>query len=176
MDRAGAEQRGGADPEVALLAVDEQVLAELLRVAVVDADADEVVPRLDSRPGWTAARRAWLAAYHRDRRAGLDGPRGEATYAVRAGAAVVGALRLCRVGGPGTLELGIWLARSARGRGLGQRAVRSALVLAREAGAHDVVARTTHGNRPARRLLTAAGARLTADGDGVLARLPVPRA
>ena len=63
----------------ALVAVDETVLHELVRTAVTDAAPDEVTPPLTPGPTWSPERIDWLRRYHRDRRAGLDGPLGEAT-------------------------------------------------------------------------------------------------
>src|SRR3954447_8170607 len=107
------------DPRrVELVAVDDDVLWRLVAVAVQDAAAAEVTPPVGAGAGWTSQRVDWLRAYHRDRRPGLDGPLGEATWAVVVDGEVAGAVRLHRTAETGTAETGIWLARSARGRGV----------------------------------------------------------
>src|SRR3712207_1336148 len=85
---------GGPVGEVELVAVDEVVLAALVRAATTDAAADEVTPPLTADGSWTPGRVAWLQAFHRDRRDGLDGPLGQATWAVVADGHVVGSVRL----------------------------------------------------------------------------------
>lgn len=70
-------------PRIALVPVDEAVLAALLLVAEQDADADEVTPPASDGPGWTDGRRAWFRAWHRARRTGLDGENPPAQAALR---------------------------------------------------------------------------------------------
>ena len=65
---------------------------------------------------WDHERTEWLRRFHRDRRAGLDGPVGEATWPVSVDGAVVGSVRLQRTAKAAVLETGIWLTRRARGR------------------------------------------------------------
>ncbi len=67
---------------VALVAVDEAVLARLVHAATTDAEADEVTPAVTPGGSWTPARVAWLRDFHRVCRAGLSGPAGEASWAV----------------------------------------------------------------------------------------------
>ncbi|MGW1892710.1 GNAT family N-acetyltransferase [Streptomyces sp. NPDC002004] len=160
---------------VELRPVDEELLRGLLAVAVADAEPGEVMPPVPGPPGWTAARRDAFLAWHRERTAGLNGPRHEATYAVLADGVVVGSARLAQRGGPAVLETGIWLGRSARGRGIGTAAVRALVDEAARCGALAVVADTTDTNRAAVSALRRNGAALTSDpatGE-ISARLPL---
>ena len=128
---------------VTLVHVDETILDELVRAATTDAAANEVTRPLTEGDSWTEARVAWLGAYHRDCRAGLDGPKGEATRAVLAAGAVVGSVRLKRTVTVDVLETGIWLARRSRGQGLGTAAAAAVVQLATALGAKAVRADTT---------------------------------
>jgi RimJ/RimL family protein N-acetyltransferase len=170
---ARAVSRVRRPQQVELLPVDEGVLARLVGAAVADADPDEVTPPLLPNGGWRPERIEWLRRFHRDRRLGLDGPLGEATWAVAVGGEVVGAVRLKRTADPDVLETGIWLRRSARGRGVGRRALLAVLVQAAERGARAVRADTSGENRAARAVLGALGFRCEEDGDRVLAVRPV---
>jgi RimJ/RimL family protein N-acetyltransferase len=151
---------------VALVVMDEAVLEELVGVATTDAAADEVTPRLSADGSWTPAGVRWLRSFHRDRRAGLDGPAREATWAVVVGERVVGAVRLRRADPPGVLETGIWLSRRVRGRGVAGAALAAVLQQAAEAGAVAVRADTTAGNGAALAVLQRAGFELSRDDDG----------
>lgn len=144
-------------PTVELLAVDEDVLDRLLRAAVADAAADEVTAPVTPGGGWTPERVDWMRALHRQARAGLDGPAGQATWAVLADGDVVGAVRLKRADEPGVLETGIWLTRGARGRQVGRQAVAGVLERAAMTGAHAVLAVTTADNLAALALLRRLG-------------------
>lgn len=157
---------------LSLVAVDEAVLEQLVAVARGDADADEVTPPVGEAAGWSAERVEWLRAYHRDRRGGLDGPTGEATWAVLLDGAVVGAVRLARVE-DGALETGIWLRRNARRRGVGVEAVRQVLVLASASGATELLARTTGANSGAQALLRQHGFRISEHDGEITARRAV---
>ena len=128
---------------VRLVDVDEIVLDESVRVAVTDASAEEVTPPLTAGAAWTEARITWLRDYHRDRRAGLAGPHEESTWAVTTADGVIGSVRLKCTEIPGTLEIGIWLARGARGQGIGTAAVVAAVQRAASLGATAVRADTT---------------------------------
>ncbi len=79
-----------------LVAVDELVLEHLVRAATTDAAPDDVTPPLTDGTDWTATRVKWLQDFHRDRRDGLAGPAGEATWGVVAAEQVVGSVRLKR--------------------------------------------------------------------------------
>ena len=98
-----------------LVAVDEGVLEALVDAATSES-ANEVTPPLTPGGTWTPERVEWLRRLHRDCRAGLDGPAGQATWAVTEGGHVVGAVRLGRTDEDGVLETGIWLTRGTRGR------------------------------------------------------------
>lgn len=134
--------------------VDEDVLEELVCVAVNDADPDEVTPPLE--PGWGPVRVAWLRDYHRRCRSGLAGG-DQLTEVVRVDGRVSGSVRLERLP-TGDLEYGLWLARAARGRGLSRVVLDLVAQQAAEAGAHRIVVRTTAGNDPAVATLRRAGA------------------
>ena len=152
---------------VTLVAVDDDVLERLVLAATTDAAPDDVTPPLTPRDGWSPARLRWLRAYHRDRRAGVDGPHGEATRAIVVAGVVAGAVRWQRTTEPGAFEVGIWLRRSARGRGVAKAAVAAAAREAAGAGAQVVVARTTAANTSALGVLRGLGfATAPADPDG----------
>lgn len=153
---------------VELLDVDEAVLSRLVDAAVDDAEPDEVTPPM-AGPHWGPERIEWLRRLHRDRRAGLDGPLGEATWAVSLDGEIVGGLRLERTAEPDVLETGIWLTRSARGRGVGRTVIAEALELARQTGARAVQADTSPQNTAARHVLQRLGFRTSVEGDRVVA-------
>lgn len=157
---------------VSLVGVDEAVLDELVAVARGDADADEVTPRLGGTRGWSDERVAWLHAYHRDRRSGLNCAAGEATWAVVVDGSVVGAVRLARVEA-GAMETGIWLRRNARRQGLGTAALEQVLALASAAGTTQVLARTTAANAGAQALLRQNGFRISEQDGELTARRAV---
>ena len=160
-------------PRVALSAVDEVVLEQLVLAATTDAAADEVTPPLTEGPGWTATRVTWLRSFHRDCRAGLDGPAQEATWAIAVDNHVVGSARLKHTDEQGVLETGLWLTRSARGRGVGRAAMVEVLQQAARTGAALVVAETTIANASALAVLQHLGfdTAPTEDGRGVKAFL-----
>jgi len=108
---------------VSLVHVDEDTINKLVHAALTDADANEVTPPIEQANRWSPVRVAWLRSFHRDRRPGLDGPLAEETWAIVEDGHVQGSLRLKRTADPTSLELGVWLTRSARGRGVGTRAV-----------------------------------------------------
>lgn len=151
---------------VALVAVDDTVLAQLLRAATTDALAEEVTPPLTAGRAWTPERVAWLGEFHRVRRAGLAGPAHEATWAVVVDELVVGSVRLKHTDEPGVLEMGIWLTRSARGHGMGRAATAAAVRQADSLGASGVRAETTVSNEGALAVLRRCGFTLTPADDG----------
>lgn len=151
---------------MALVAVDDTVLAQLVEAATTDASADEVTPPLTAGPAWTPTRIAWLRDFHRDRRAGLDGPAREATWAVTVDGRVVASVRPQRTERPGMLETGVWLTRSSRGRGVGRAAMAVALREAAELGFTSVWARTTANNAGALTVLERLGFDLTRTDGG----------
>lgn len=159
---------------LSLRPVDDDLLPRLVDVAVSDAAADEVTPPLGDRSNsWTPQRVSWFEDYHRACRAGLGGERREAAWAVCVEGAPVGCVRLQATSEPGELEIGIWFARSARGRRLARPAVEAALAEARRLGARAVVADTATTNTAARRLLTSLGFECTVGDERVRASRPL---
>jgi RimJ/RimL family protein N-acetyltransferase len=154
---------------VELRPVDEAVLARLIGAALSGAEPDEVTPPVPSAGRWGPERIEWLRRFHRDRRMGLDGPLGEATWAVASDGEIVGAVRLKRTAEPGVLETGIWLGRHARGRSIGRQAVAAVLDRARGMGAREVRADTSRDNAAALYVLQRSGFRTTDEGDRVVA-------
>ena len=140
---------------VVLVAVDDTVLAQLVRAATTDTEADEVTPPLTAGRAWTSERVAWLCDFHRVRRAGLGGPAGEATWAVVADELVVGSVRLKHTDEHGVLEMGI-----------GRTALAAALRQAVSLGASEVQADTTVSNAGALAVLRRLGFTLMPAGDG----------
>jgi RimJ/RimL family protein N-acetyltransferase len=142
---------------VALVAIDEAVLERLVHAATTDADAGEVTPPIGAGNEWESVRVEWVREFHRDRRAGLEGPAGEATWAVVKDARVVGSVRLKRTDEAGVLETGVWLTRGARGHGVGRAAMLAVLQLAAACGAVSVRAETTEANVAALHVLRRLG-------------------
>jgi RimJ/RimL family protein N-acetyltransferase len=159
---------GFPGPEVLLRAVDEDVLEHLVAAALDGAAAGEVPPPVTPGGEWTPERVEWLRTFHRSRRAGLDGTPAEATWAVVAAGDVVGSIRLKRIAESKTAEIGLWLTRAVRGRGLGRRAVVAVLAEASARGLVAVRADTTAGNRPALGVLAALGFECTVVEDGAI--------
>jgi RimJ/RimL family protein N-acetyltransferase len=149
-----------------LLDVDETVLARLVEAAVSDAEPDEVTPPM-AGPRWGPERIEWLRRLHRDRRLGFGGPLGEATWAVAVDGEIVGGVRLKRTAEPDVLETGIWLIRSARGKGVGRKAIADVIEKARKHGARAVRADTSPENAAALYVLQRLGFRTWVEGDRV---------
>ena len=161
-----------AESAVVLVEVDEAVLEELVRVATTDASANDVTPPLTAGDSWSQTRVAWLRDFHRGRREGLAGPKGESTWAVADSSGVIGSVRLKRTESVGVLETGIWLARSVRGRGLGTVAAAAVVQLATALGATAVRADTTSTNVGALAVLERTGFRVSrADSSGAIRAL-----
>jgi RimJ/RimL family protein N-acetyltransferase len=139
--------------QVKLMPVNEQVLEQLVEVATKDAHANEVTPPVSPGVEWTPARIAWLRAFHRERRQGVPGPMGEATWAIVSEGLVVGSVRLKATGATQVAETGIWLAQGERGRGTGLRAMAEVLEEAQSFGFRAVTAETTADNHGALGLL-----------------------
>lgn len=158
-------------PAVLLVDVSEVVLEQLLGVAIQDADADEVTPPLGSASGWNSERISWFREYHHAA-AGLDGPGQQKSWAISSNGELAGAVRLRRTGA-GSLETGIWLARSFRDRGIAREALRLVIVRAAASGASVLEADTTAGNTAALVLLRSAGAKLEEDEASNGAAVPV---
>lgn len=158
---------------VALVDVSDDVLEALLAVAIKDADADEVTPPLGRAAGWNPERVRWFREYHHAAAAGLDGPAHQQTWAISWNGQLAGSIRLSRqvragrvapwdassgVSSGVSLETGIWLGRSFRGRGIGTQALQLVKAVARALGADTLEADTTAGNSAAQALLRSAGA------------------
>ena len=156
-------------PEIELIPIDEDVLDRLVAAAVSDAAADEVTPPLTPGADWTPERLEWMRGLHRGARAGLDGPDGQATWAVVAHGAVVGAVRLKCSDEPDVLETGIWLTRGARGHGTCRSAMAAVLVQAQALGAREVRADTSRDNAAALSVLRRLGFRTSPAGARVTA-------
>ncbi|MCF6745329.1 GNAT family N-acetyltransferase [Blastococcus sp. KM273128] len=170
------EARLGELVGVDLVPVTEAVLARLVAAALDGADVHEVVPRAAPGERWSPEQVERLRAFHRERRAGLDGPGREATWAVVEVAEdedrVVGGARLRKAGEPGVLEAGLWLVRDARGRGIGRAAAEVLLQRAAEAGASRV--RAAAEGSGALEFLRGVGFVTVADGERVVAERRVP--
>ncbi|MEV0152699.1 GNAT family N-acetyltransferase [Micromonospora sp. NPDC050686] len=145
---------------VRLEPVDERNLEPLLSVAVAEAEPVDVMPPVEAPAGWSQARREAFREFHRASFGGLEGPTRTRMYAVIASGEVVGMIRMTRCDEPGVVETGMWLGRSARGRGLGAAALRELLNAAAAAGMRTVVAETTAENAGAISVLNKCGAKL----------------
>ena len=149
--RLGAAHRTLSDPGrraaydllrgVNLRPVDEEVLDELLTRAVADAAPEDVMPAVPGPPGWTCARRQAFLAFHRARMDGPAGPAREQDFAVIVEGRPAGVGRIAALDEPGAYEVGLWLGRSARGRGIAAAAVSELARRAAALGATRVVAR-----------------------------------
>lgn len=153
---------------VRLTRVDEKLLDPLLSVAVAEADPGEVMPAVSAPPGWSVERREAFREFHQASFGGLDGPTGNQMYAIVDDTGPLGVIRMARCDEPGTVETGIWLARSARGRGIATTALRLLLAEAARVGARLVVAETTTDNAAALGLLRRCGAVLRATSGGAV--------
>ncbi|WP_410571675.1 GNAT family N-acetyltransferase [Amycolatopsis sp. cmx-4-61] len=155
---------------IRLTPLDEAALTRLLEAAEAGADPLEVMPPVDGPPGWTPERRAAFVAFHRSR--SVDPATGvERTWVIDDDGVAIGAARLAPRGD--AVEAGIWLARAARGRGIGTQVAALLVAEARASGAARFIASTTAGNGAAQALLSGAGAALTTEGDEVAAVLPL---
>ncbi|GIF52351.1 RimJ/RimL family protein N-acetyltransferase [Asanoa ferruginea] len=154
-----------------LTPLDDALTERLLAVAVAEATPEEVIPPVEGPPGWTGSRQEFFRAFHRERQPGLAGPLRTVMFAIDVDSTIVGMIRLTLDDDGHTAETGMWLARSARGQGLGTKALTALLDEARRAGARTVRADTTPANRAAQAVLSRAGAALEPRGDKVYARL-----
>ncbi len=151
-------------PRVELRLLDEANLSELLDAAVADADPADVMPPVSGPPGWTEDRRRAFCDFHRSRSIATAEP-AESTYVITLDDRVIGAARLQPSGG--SVEMGIWIGRSHRGRGIGRLVAAELLTLAQQTDATRIVASTTSHNTAAQQLLRGIGATLTPTGDAV---------
>jgi RimJ/RimL family protein N-acetyltransferase len=142
---------------VTLRPIDEDLLPRTLDVAVAGADPDEVMPAVPGPPGWTSERRAAFTDFHRKN---LD-----TSYAIHTGDDLIGVARLTPAEAPGAAEIGIWLARSARGHGHSVEALHLLIEQARAHGVNALIAETTTANPAAMGALRTLGAKLWEDPD-----------
>lgn len=141
---------------VTLRPIEPELLPRLLDVAVAGADPDEVMPPVPGPPGWTPERRAAFADHHR-------GP--GTSYAILVGGELVGAARLAPAEAPGAAEAGVWLTRTARGKGYGVDAMHLLIEEARAQGTTALIVETNTANRAGVGLLRTLGAKLWEDPD-----------
>ncbi|MEU4803880.1 GNAT family N-acetyltransferase [Actinosynnema sp. NPDC023587] len=136
--------------------LDDAGLERLLAVAATDTDPADVMP-----PGWRPDRADEFRAFYRGflRHA----------YEITDGDRTVGMIRLTDDG-----ETGLWVARSARGRGVGLTALCQVVQEAPGRGITTVRAETTTANTAALAVLRRVGAVITATGDRVTAEIRVP--
>lgn len=151
-------------PRVELQLLSEVNLSDLLDAAVADADPADVMPPVPGPPGWTENRRRAFRDFHRSRSIATAEP-AENTYVITLDDRVIGAARLQPSGD--SVEMGVWVGRSHRGRGIGRLVAADLLTLAQRTDATRIVASTTSRNTAAQRLLQDIGATLTTNGDSV---------
>lgn len=160
--------RGVRIPRVELRLLSEENLTDLLDAAVADADPAEVMPPVPGPPGWTDSRQRAFRDFHRSRSITTTEPV-ETTYVIALDGRVIGAARLEPSGD--SVEMGVWIGRSQRGRGIGRLAASDLITLARGTDAKRIVASTTLDNIAAQRLLRGIGATLTNIRDAFEVRL-----
>lgn len=154
--------------DVTLRQLDEDLLQDLLDVAVADADPYEVMPPVVGPAGWTAERRTAFSRFHQSR--SLSAEPVEATYAIVVEDAVVGAARLYPLeSAKHAVEAGVWIGRSHRGSGVGGAVLSHLLTLARAGGFDSLFVSTKPDNTASQRLIAALGADLVHEGDAVTA-------
>jgi RimJ/RimL family protein N-acetyltransferase len=146
-----------SSPNVQLGDLDDDALKQLVLAAVPATDVEEVMPLTAGPASWTPQRLREFVAFHHGRRGGLDGPVGEVSWVILVDEMASGIVRLQRVESD-SLEVGMWLTRSARGHGIGGRALALAAHMATELGASRLVAETTASNRAALAALIRIGA------------------
>lgn len=149
--------RAASIPNVQLGNLDDDALEQLVLGAVPDTAIQEVMPLTPGPATWTPQRLREFASFHHGRRGGLDGPVGEVSFAILVDEMVSGIVRLQRAA-PDSLEVGMWLTRSARGRGIGGQVLALVAHKAAELGARRLVADTTTSNRAALGALSRIGA------------------
>jgi RimJ/RimL family protein N-acetyltransferase len=138
---------------VMLRPIDEALLPRVLEAAVAGADPAEAMPSVEGPAGWTPEHRAAFADFHRS----------TTSYAVLLDDEIIGATRLTPAEAPGAAEIGIWLARSARGEGHGVTALHLLIEEARAQGKTALIAETNTANPPAVALLRSLGGKLWED-------------
>jgi RimJ/RimL family protein N-acetyltransferase len=161
--------------DVALRPIDEETLDAVLKVAVADAEPDEVMPPCGGSPDWTKQRQQAFRDFHHGRRAGLEGPLRELGLAIVANGEVLGIARL-QQRDDDRHEIGVWIGRSHRGRGVGTAALAALRSLAVSLGVRELVAQTTSDNTAALAVLRRHGADLRPPDDrGVVRARLAPR-
>lgn len=121
--------------QTVLRELDEDLIQELLTLAVASAAPDEVMPPVDGPAGWVATRREAFVGHYR----ALLTDEVERVYAILVAGRAVGAGRLRPRPGSGEFEVAAWLGRSARGRGIEDAALAALAERARSLGAEAVV-------------------------------------
>ncbi|HEV6952582.1 MAG TPA: GNAT family N-acetyltransferase [Promicromonospora sp.] len=159
---------------VDLLPVDDDVLERLLAVAVAEALPGEALPGESAGP-WTEPRKEAFRAYHRGCRVSLDAPVPEVTWAVTADGRIAGAARLALVDGdPAAREVGLWIGRSHRGRGIAGEVAYWAMAAARTMDARRLVAGAGAQDAAARRALERIGFELEHRDGALIGTLTLP--
>jgi RimJ/RimL family protein N-acetyltransferase len=138
---------------VKLRPIDKDLLPRLLDVAVAGADPDEVMHTAPGPSGWTPEHRTAFGEYYESALA----------YAIQDDDELVGAARLTPAEAPGAAEVGMWLARSARGKGHGTEALHLLVEEARSQGVTALIVETTMSNAAAVGALRTLGAKLWED-------------
>ncbi|WP_211239265.1 GNAT family N-acetyltransferase [Actinokineospora inagensis] len=156
-------------PVVRLLPLDEATTERLLTVAVHEARPVDVMPVQEATITWTPAAENAFREFHRSH---FEGANGTVMYAVEAEGSLTGMIRMARVS-QDEAETGMWLGRSARGKGIGTAALRALVAEAAAVGVRTIVADTASGNSAALGALRTCGATLTHHGDDVRAELPI---
>ena len=149
--------------EVELRVIDEDLLEPLLAAAMAGAQPQQVMRDADGATEWEPAHLDAFRAFHRAHYGGLDDPHRTTMFAILPGGRIIGMIRMSRTDDPGAIQAGMWLARSARGRGLGTAALRAMMAEAALTGAHSVIADTTADNAAALGMLGHLGAEITGD-------------
>ncbi|MBF6207160.1 GNAT family N-acetyltransferase [Nocardia asteroides] len=153
---------------VTLEPLHEDLLTDLLRTAVADAEPGEVMPVEGPDTSWNADREASFRKFHRSR--ALASPPVESTYCVCVDGEVVGAARLCPLPtAKGAAEAGVWIGRSRRGSGVGTAVLTALIQRATVEGYSRIFVSTTADNTAVLRMLTARGIGYTVNDDAVTA-------
>lgn len=151
-------QYAGMRADVTLRPLDRELLGELQRRAVADADPAEVMPPISGPAGeWTAQRRAAFVSYHVS--GSLAAEPTERTFAIVVDGRVARAGRLRRRADPEriTVEAGIWLGRSFRAAGIGGAVLDLLLAQAATDGVDAVFLSTKPDNVAVHRLYAKRG-------------------
>ena len=141
-------------------------------MAIAETEPHEVMPPVKAPAGWSQVCREAFREFYRSSYGGLDGPTRTLMYAIVCDGDVVGMIRMARRDEPDTMETGMWVGRSARGR---DRRGRPA-VTARRGGACWKPPRRGRDHLPqhaALGVLRRCGAVLRDDGTGIFAEIPL---